>query len=354
MRSARRLAVPAIAWILTAPLTTMALAQEPQVGTPDPAPPTALEQALIERICSATSIEAHQVCLSSQLNSLRADFGRDLTRLSSSERRTLDSVCNRIRTEQGREAYLDCLRTQLGAMRNSRRPATKPAAPDAPALPPASTSEPSPSPAPPASSLSAVRIAAALVTLFVAAGGALLAVKARRAAPRDRGGGPSKCRFCGEEVREAGDLCQKCRREAADALRRAAAERADHERALQEEPLRRREDEEEQRRQKAQQEEEARLQLVEDARQRAETARQREEEEARQRSQAAVVVEEVFDPYAVLDLPKGASREAIDAAYLEARAKYDQDNVSHLGMDLQEHFKLKAKAVERAYQMLTE
>src|SRR5207245_11500116 len=82
------------------------------------------------------------------LNVLRSDFGRDLTRLSSSERRTLDSSCNRIRTEQGREAYLDCLRIQLGAMRNRRRPA-KPAAPETPALPLPSAREPSVNPAPP-------------------------------------------------------------------------------------------------------------------------------------------------------------------------------------------------------------
>jgi preprotein translocase subunit Sec63 len=64
------------------------------------------------------------------------------------------------------------------------------------------------------------------------------------------------------------------------------------------------------------------------------------------------VAEDVFDPYAVLDVPGDASKEAIHAAYLEAKAKYDPDHVSHLGMDLQEHFKLKAQAVERAYQML--
>ena len=98
---------------------------------------------------------------------------------------------------------------------------------------------------------------------------------------------------------------------------------------------------------------ESRLRQQEEARQREEHARH-QEEEARQRSQSTVVAEEVFDPYAVLDVPKGASKVAIDAAYLEAKAKYDPEHVSHLGMDLQEHFKLKAQAVERAYQMLSE
>ena len=348
MMSARCLQVPPIAWILIAPLTMRAVGQEPQVGTPDPGPPTAIEQALIERRCSATFTDAHQVCLSSQLNSLRADFGHDLNRLSGAERRALDSACNRIRTEQGREGYLDCLGAQLVALRNRRGP--RPAATDAPALPRPPMSVPSAKPTPragPMSSVSGVWTGVALVTLFVAAGGALLAVKARRAAPR-------KCRVCGGDAQAAGDLCQKCH-EAAEASRRAAAERADQKRAQQEELRRRREEEEEQRRRKARQAEEARLQQQEEARQREENARQREreEEDARRRSQAAVVSEEAFDPYAVLGVSKDASKEAIGMAYLEARSKYDLDHVSHLGVELQEHYKARARAVDRAYQMLT-
>ena len=196
---------------------------------------------------------------------------------------------------------------------------------------------------------------AALGALFVAVGAVRLARKARRAAPRDRGGGPSKCRVCGEEVRGAGELCPKCRHETAEALRRAVSERADQERALQEEP-RRREDEEEQRRHIPRQEEDACLQQEEEARQREEDARQREreEEDARQRKQATLVAEEVFDPYVVLGVPNDASKEAIHAAYLEAKAKYALDQVEHLGVELQEHYRGKAQAVDRAYQMLTE
>jgi flagellar biosynthesis GTPase FlhF len=291
--------------------------------------------------------DAHQQCLIASLASLRDDFGRDLTRLSSAERRTLDSVCNRVRTEQGRDAYLDCLGNQLVVLRNRRRPA-KPAAPEAPALPPPSASEPSANPATPARpapSLPRVWIgAAALVTLFVAAGGAFLTMKARRVKLR-------KCRVCGEDVQEAGDLCQKCRHEAADALRRAAAERADLERAQQDEQRRRREDEEEQRRHKARQEEDARLQHEEEARQR-ESARQQEDEDARRRSQPTVVAEEEFDAYDILGVPRDASKDAIHAAYLEAKSKYDLEHVAHLGSELQEHYKLKAQAVDRAYQML--
>ena len=326
----------------------MALGQEPQVST-DPAPPTALEQALIEHLCRSVLTDAHQDCLSAQLNTLRTNFGRDLTRLSSAERRVLDSACNRIRTEQGREAYLDCLGGQLVVLRNRRRPA-KPAVPDAPALPAPSTSEPSVNPAPPAApatSMSYIWIGAAAGTLLVAAGGALMAVRARRPPPR-------KCRICGEVVPEAGDLCQKCRHEAAEALRRAAAERADQERVQEEEPSRRRESEEEQRRQKAQQEEAARLQQQEELRQREEDERQQEKEGARQQTEPTVVAEEVFDPYAVLGVPRDATKEAIHAAYLAAKSKYDLNNVDHLGAELQEHYRVKAQAVDQAYQMLTE
>src|SRR5437867_4143840 len=81
--------------------------------------------------------------------------------------------------------------------------------------------------------------------------------------------------------------------------------------------------------------------------------REREQEDARRRSQAAVVSEEAFDTYAVLGVPKDASKEAIGMAYLEARSKYDLDHVSHLGVELQKHYKARARAVDRAYQMLT-
>jgi hypothetical protein len=347
MTSARRSPVPPIVWLLMAPLTMMALEQEPPVSTPDPAPPTAIEQALIEHNCGRVMTDAHQQCLSASLASMRADFGRDLTRLSTAERRTLDAACNRLRTEQGRDAYLDCLGNQLVALRNRRRPA-KSATPEVPALPPPSTGERAAdpvAPARPASSWSGVWIGGAAVVLLAAAAGAFLVARTRRARSH-------KCRVCGEDVREAGDMCQTCRHEAADTLRRAATERADQERAQQEEQ-RRRQEEEEQRRLKARQEEEARLQQQEEARQREEIARQQEEQEAaRRRSQPAVVAEDVFDPYAILGVSRDASKEAIDAAYVEAKSKYDLDHVSHLGVELQQHYKGKAEAVDRAYQIL--
>src|SRR5712692_1544827 len=172
---------------------------------------------------------------------------------------------------------------------------------------------------------SGVWIGATLVTVIVAASSVFLAMKTRRA--------PRKCRVCGTEVSNPGGLCQKCRHEAAEAMRHAAAERANHLRAQEEEPRRQRE--EEQRRKRARQEEDARVRQ-EQARQREEEERQREEkarqaeEEARQRRQTDAASQEVFDPYVVLGVPRGATKEDIHAAYQEAKSKYDPDQVAYL------------------------
>jgi hypothetical protein len=360
--------------------TATALGAGPQVGTPDragatadPDGPTAIEQALIEHACSATRTagapenDAYQQCLSAQLLSLRADLGRDLSGLSGSERRTLDSVCSDIRAAGRREAYLECLSARLTSLRDRRKSVT-PAPSQGTALPPSPVSAPSAGPAPRArrtsSWSSALWIGATLVTLFAAVGGVLLAVKgkARRV--------PRKCRVCGGEIPESGGLCQTCRHEAADAVRSAAIERADQQRtqagapsaaaALGWREVQQRQQSalEEDGRQKALQEEEeaARLRQEGDARQREEDAREREqarqrqEEEARQR----VVSEEVFDPYAVLGVPHGASRDAIGAAYQKAKLKYDPDQVAHLSAEVQAHYRAKAEAVDRAHQKLTE
>ena len=200
-----------------------------QVATSDPGSATAIEQALIEQACSTTrtagapDTDAYHECLSAQLLSLRNDLGRDLGRLSSAERRTLDSVCSDIRAAGGREAYLECLSARLTSLRNRRKSAT-PAPSPGTALAPPPVSAPSTSPAPPgrqAASWSSrlwLWIGATLLTLLVAVGGVLVAMKAHRV--------PHKCRVCGGSVPESGDLCQKCRHEAAEAVRCAARERA--------------------------------------------------------------------------------------------------------------------------------
>jgi sRNA-binding protein len=158
---------------------------------------------------------------------------------------------------------------------------------------------------------------AIIATLVVAGGGALLARK-----PRARGMPKTlKCRVCGN-LPESGDLCQQCRHEAAEAVRHAAAERAEEQRA----------------RERANQEEE----------------RRQREDEPRARRQAPDVPDDEFDPHDVLGVPKGASLAVIRAAHEEAKAKYDPKlAVDFGGAELQAYFEAKAKAVERAFQLLT-
>jgi hypothetical protein len=358
--------VPLIVWSLMAPFTAMVLGAGLQPDTPDSSGATAIEQALIEHACRATrpssTLEnnAYDACLSTQLLSMRADLGRDLGGLSSSERKTLDSVCGDMRAAGGREAYLECLSARLVTLRNRRRSA-KPAPSDGTALAPPVVNAPAASAAPAprhASSWSlGLWIGAAFLTSAVVAGGVLLALKAGRP--------PRTCRVCGADLSEPGDLCQTCRHEAAEAVRSAAAQRDHQQRAQQaeaEEQRRQSEHMEDMRLQIALQEEaDARLrqqegvrQQEEDAREREADAQQRQEEEVLQRSQHDVVSQDEFDPYTVLGVPRGASTEDIGVAYQAAKLKYDPDQVTHLSVDVQEHFKAKAQAVERAYQNLSE
>ena len=164
---------------------------------------------------------------------------------------------------------------------------------------------------PPSAVRAAVWIGTGLVAVMVVAAGGVLVVRN----PRRRYGA---CRTCGVKLAERVDLCQPCRHEAADALRRVAAERADHARLQ----------EDEQRRQAAREveqqlalEEEARRQQLEEAqkeqtRQDEERARRQRDDEARQQPQIDVsATQDEFDPYAVLGLPHDASSADVDAAY---------------------------------------
>jgi DnaJ-domain-containing protein 1 len=333
-------------------LIVVTLGMALQLGTPDPGPPTALEQALIEHVCTAKragtpGTDAYDGCLSAQLLSLRADFGRDLGRLSVSERRTIDSVCSKVNAARGRDAYLACLNGQLASWRDRWR-ATHPAPLDV-----------SPSPTPPVSAASAVPISPSpraasrsyglwigviVVTVLLAAGGVLVAKRSRRPV--------HKCKVCGVDVPDGGELCQKCRHEAAEGRRVAAVERAHEFQTKIEEQRVQRDREEEQRRERARQDEERRQQeRVEEEARRAEEARQRDEETRVARE--IDLAPEAFDPYVVLGVGRNATKEEIVAAYQAAKSKYDPDQLSYLSAELQEIFKGKAQAVDRAYQMLT-
>ena len=345
---------PIVVLSLAAPFAMLALGAAQQVGDPDPIGPTPIEQALMEHVCGparqAGSVYAgqYEVCLSDRLQSLRADFGADLKRLARVERKTLDSTCSKNR-ELGREEYVGCLSDQLIALSRRRNPAKRPASEET-GVPTRFGDEPTVSVTP--LTLQTSRsvgwwIGDAFTALLVGGGGGLLALKSRRTT--------RQCRACGV-VPESGDLCSKCRHEAAEALRRSAVERVEEQRA-QEEQRRSRQHDDEQREQIAKQEDEAaRLRQEELARQkdfaRQEEERRVSEEEERQRRQDPTASDQGFDPHVVLGVPRDASQEHVLAAYEEAKAKYAPSLVADLPMEIQAHFKAKGDAVERAYQTL--
>ena len=327
----------------------------PQAAPADSIAPSAIEQALIEYACgparpALTAIpESHETCLKTQLESLRHDFGVDLKRLSNAERKALDSACSTFRTDSGRGAYVACLSERLTALRNRRVAAKAPAPDQTLTVPPTSTDEAVASAPPPTPSRRGLWLGGALAGVLLAGGGVLMTLRSRRAARR--------CRACGGALESPAELCQKCRHEAADALKRAAAQRAEdqqaQERAQAEESRRLVALEEEQRRERLRLEEEARQreeQKQELARQEGE--RRSKEDEARERSQAASASEGEFDPYAVLGLSRDAGRDRVLAAYEEAKAKYDPSVVAGLGPEIQAHYLAKSRAVERAYELL--
>jgi DnaJ-domain-containing protein 1 len=352
----RSVPIPSFVCTLLAPLAVFALGTGPQVDTPAQAP-TAIEWALTERTCSATDtptavVDARQQCLSAQLVSLRAAFGRDLSRLSGADRRRIDAACNRLRTAERPEIYLDCLSGQLAVLRTRQtrgspaRSADAAAAPS-PALAPAVVPLP---PAPQKSSWpSPILIGGTLGSVLAAAGVALLAVKSRR--PR------RTCRVCGVDLPDS-DLCPTCRHEAAETLRRAAGELALAQKAQEEDARRHIAVEAEQRAQTARDDEEGRL------REHALARPQPTEEDDHSGSPVADIpivpaledeeADGVFDPYIVLGLPREAGQDDIRVAYQQARARYDPDLVSYLGDAAQAHFRAKAQLVERAYEMLAD
>jgi hypothetical protein len=213
--------LPALALV-----TVTTASQSPIADSPGP-----IEQAVIEHRCTSVrmgttaSADPYHDCLVAQLAVLRSDFGPDLKGLSPTERQSLDRACSRLRAFEGRERYIGCLSNRLAALRNERGVASLPASASAPAAaPPGSPvdSIPRATPVPTASRVDAP--ASKGVWIVVAAGvlGSLAGsvfLRSRRRAVR-----PAVCRTCGGAT-QAGDLCPRCRHEAAEALRRAAAAR---------------------------------------------------------------------------------------------------------------------------------
>jgi len=58
------------------------------------------------------------------------------------------------------------------------------------------------------------------------------------------------------------------------------------------------------------------------------------------------------DPYTILDLAPGASREAIKAAYRRLAATYHPDKMQHLGEDFQKLAEARFKEIQQAYDEL--
>ena len=85
---------------------------------------------------------------------------------------------------------------------------------------------------------------------------------------------------------------------------------------------------------------------------RAEENRRREEEWAqkeRRQRQGTRSNKQAPDPYEVLQVTRGASREEIRAAYFNMIKRYHPDRVSHLSKEFQDIAETKAKEINEAY-----
>ena len=60
-----------------------------------------------------------------------------------------------------------------------------------------------------------------------------------------------------------------------------------------------------------------------------------------------------FDPYEILQVTRGASKEEIRAAYLNLIKQYHPDKVSHLGKEFRDIAEEKTQGINRAYEILT-
>src|SRR3954468_4336219 len=191
-------------------LATAALAGQPNPPAADAGLPTPIEEALIEYACGAlhpagaVESDAYLECRKNQLLYLRTEFGRDLRRLSNTERKTLDTACGDLRASRGQDAYLSCLQAQLTRLPGHAKKAASGAAP---ATAPGATSPVSPAPAT-SSPISPMWSGVVVAALIAGAAGAL-AMKRRGSASA------GTCRVCGAALIDRGDLCQGCRRDAA-------------------------------------------------------------------------------------------------------------------------------------------
>jgi hypothetical protein len=341
------------------------------------APPTPLEQTLAEHVCDrlpkqpskdpAPAQDLREQCARVQLTAMRAEFGYNLTQLSSVERARLDATCSRLRKPENYEPYLNCLTALLVAVREQRRGADgmAPAAPTdvsfgVAALPANANAASAPT-------HHWVAIVMTMLGVFAAAAGGVVVFRAKKLAAKAPP--PRVCQKCGEALQSSGDLCSACRHEAGIAAKQAIADKAAEERA---ELERRREQVEERKRQLEEQATE--LQRLEEARLQFERDRQHAPMQMQMPPAQAPVPLPVpvpapvvgaigadvddtstpaeLDPYTILGVSRGASRQQIDTAYCAAASKYDETQVAHLGDAVQQHYRAKAEAIEHAYRTL--
>ena len=204
----------------------------------EPPRPSAIEHALVEYLCRTVhgptmiGTEVYQSCYTEQLTALREPFGANLSNLTRADRRSLDAWCGPMQSAGDRDAYLACLNRQLVRLKEQHDAKAKQAEPEAqeevpasePAAPVETIAAAAPPPLPPQASSSRLWLALAIGGVASAGGTAFMLMRGKR--------GPklTPCRSCGAGVEGAGDMCANCRHEAAEARRRAIAERAEEER----------------------------------------------------------------------------------------------------------------------------
>jgi hypothetical protein len=340
----------ALTWVAAAAFLTIAAGT---ASAQDEPRPSAIEHALVEYLCrmvhgpTMIGSDVYQSCYAEQLKALREPFGADLSNLTRADRRSLDAWCGKMQAAGDRDAYLACLNRQLVRLKEER--AAKAKSGEAVQEEPQEIESPAPAeaiaavepPPPPRASSGTLWLVLAIGGVASAGGTAFMLMRGKRTRF-------TVCRGCGAAVEGTGDMCANCRHEAAEARRRALAERAEEERLQAEKAkLEAERQDEEWRREQAQREEAMRLSAE------AEQRRREEQEKRLQRARAETMDrEDVFDPHAILGVAPDATADQIRAAYAQAKAKYDPSNYEHLGIELQTHFKAKADAVERAFQVL--
>jgi hypothetical protein len=270
-----------------------------------------------------------------------------LSNLTGAERKTLDAWCGKFQAARDRDAYLACLNRQLVRLKDQRAMKTKAA--EAAGSAEAPENEPAPAVASVAAQSPPPEASSGMLWLILAIGGVASAGGTAFVMMRGKRTSQTACRGCGAAVEGSGDMCANCRHEAAEARRRAIAERAEEERVQAEKTKREAELlDEEARREQARRDEAQRLAAE------AEQRRREDQDRRLQQARAENAGEDdgAFDPYAVLGVTPDATADQIRAAYEQAKKKYDASQYEHFGGELQAHFRAKAEAVERAFQML--